>query len=140
MTLTLQVKHGKSTHQVSVEQDAKVLEVMQLIEQVTEVPIRQQKLICQGKVLDSSSTVKGSNLKTGSRLMLMTAGGQTQVVQIPPAPQSTIAKQCCHIKFLHICRAKALCNKSSRRRLQQHSSAQSCSSRNKAGLTTPLQL
>ncbi|KAL3143090.1 hypothetical protein ABBQ38_003364 [Trebouxia sp. C0009 RCD-2024] len=78
MTLTLQVKHGKSTHQVSVEQDAKVLEVMQLIEQVTEVPIRQQKLICQGKVLDSSSTVKGSNLKTGSRLMLMTAGGQTQ--------------------------------------------------------------
>ena len=82
MALSLHVKHGKSTHNETVEQDAKVLELMQLIEQITEVPIRQQKLICQGKVLDSSSTVGGSHLKNGSRLMLMTAGGQTQVVQI----------------------------------------------------------
>lgn len=140
MTLTLQVRYGKSTHHVSVEQNAKVLEVMQLVEQVTEVPIRQQKLICQGKVLDSSSTVEGSNLTNGSRLMLITAGGQTQVVQTHQAPQSTITKLSGCSKSSNICRAKALCSKSSRRRLQQHSSVQSCSSRNKAGLTQPLQL
>lgn len=82
MTLTLHVKHGKCTHQVTVKQDTRMLEVLQIIEQLTEVPVRQQKLICQGKVLDSNSTVEGSNLKQGSKLMLMAAGGQTQVRQI----------------------------------------------------------
>lgn len=80
--LTLHVKHGRCTHQVTVKQDTKMLEVLQIVEQLTEVPVRQQKLICQGKVLDFNSTVEGVNLKQGSKLMLMTAGGQTQVTQI----------------------------------------------------------
>ena len=81
--LTLHVKHGKCLHQVVVKQDTRMAEVLQIIEQLTEVPVRQQKLICQGKLLDSNSTVEDSNLKHGSKLMLMTAGGQTQVRQIP---------------------------------------------------------
>ena len=84
--LTLHVKHGKTAHQVQVKRDARMLAVMQTIEHLTEVPIRQQKLICQGKVVDSNSTVEGSNLKQGSKVMLMTAGGQTQV--IPPTDNS----------------------------------------------------
>lgn len=99
MTLTLQVKHAKSTHQVTVENDAKMLEVMLILEQVTDVPIRQQKLICQGKVLDSNSTVEGLNLKHGSRVMLMTAGGQTQVVQIYSVPGSLAHNSMVHQLF-----------------------------------------
>ena len=89
--LNLHVKHGKCTHQVSVKQGTRILEVMQTIEQLTEVPLRQQKLICQGKVLGSNSTVESLNLKEGSKLMLMTAGGQTQVRQIPLLILSTAA-------------------------------------------------
>ena len=80
--LTLHVKHGKSSHPVTVKQDTRMSEVMQIVEQLTEVPTRQQKLICQGKVLDSNSTIESLNLRQGSKLMLMTAGGQTQVRQI----------------------------------------------------------
>lgn len=80
--LTLHVKHGKSSHPVTVKQDTRMSEVMQIVEQLTEVPTRQQKLICQGKVLDSNSTIESLNLRQGSKLMLMTAGGQTQVSQI----------------------------------------------------------
>lgn len=81
--LTLHVKHGKCTHQVTVKLDTRMLEVMQITEQLTQVPVQQQKLICQGKILDSNSTVEDLNLKQGSKLMLMTTGGQTQVKQIP---------------------------------------------------------
>lgn len=79
--LTLHVKHGKSSHPVTVKQDTRMSEVMQILEQLTEVPTRQQKLICQGKGLDLNSTVESLNLRQGSKLMLMTAGGQTQVRQ-----------------------------------------------------------
>ena len=77
--LTLHVKHGKCSHQVCVGEEAKLSEVMHSIEQLTDVPARNQKLICQGKVLDANSIVQALKLKDGSKLMLMTAGGQTQV-------------------------------------------------------------
>ena len=79
---TLQLKHGTSTYTVPVEDNARLSEAMQTIEQLTNVPFTQQKLICRGKVLDPRCTVKASKLKDGSKVMLMTSGGQTQVLPV----------------------------------------------------------
>ncbi len=81
MTLTLSIKYGKSTHQIEFAEDAGVLAVMQDVEKLTGVPVRHQKLISQGKVLDAASTLKASKVKGGSKLMLMASGSQTQVLQ-----------------------------------------------------------
>lgn len=77
---TLQLKHGTFNYPVPLEDDAKLSEAMQTIEKLTNVPVSQQKLICQGKILNPRCTVKASKLKDGSKVMLMTSGGQTQVL------------------------------------------------------------
>jgi hypothetical protein len=81
MVLTLYVKHGPSTHQLTETEDAGVSKLMQDIEELTGVPARHQKLICQGKVLDTAATLKALKVKNGSKLMLMTSGSQTQVAR-----------------------------------------------------------
>lgn len=80
MVLRLLIKHGQSTHQIEAPEDAAVVQVMEDIEKVTGVPTRHQKLICQGRVVDPTSTLKALKLKTGAKLMLMTSGSQTQVL------------------------------------------------------------
>lgn len=78
--LTLLVKHGKSTHQVVLDEDDTVSTLMHSVEVLSGVPIRHQKLICHGKVLNAPDTLKASKVKAGSKLLLMTSGSQTQVL------------------------------------------------------------
>ncbi|KAL0038769.1 hypothetical protein WJX79_007174 [Trebouxia sp. C0005] len=78
MVLMLSVKHGQSTYQLTKSEDAGLSVLMQDIEELTGVPVRYQKLICQGKVLDTAATLKALKVKNGSKLMLMTSGSQTQ--------------------------------------------------------------
>ena len=147
MMLTLHVKQGKCVHQVTVKQDAKMSEVMQTIEQVTEVPVRQRKLICQGKVLDSNSTVEALNLKQGSKLMLVTAGGQTQVRQIPllilstaAIPSSLVLRRACTFAGPRCCaksyQGESCCSTAASRGVQAEArqERQGCSSYGCAGM------
>lgn len=76
--LTLLVKHGKSIHHVVLDEDDTVSTLMHSVEVLSGVPIRHQKLICHGKVLNAPDTLKASKVKAGSKLLLMTSGSQTQ--------------------------------------------------------------
>ena len=78
--LTLLVKHGKSIHHVVLDEDDTVSTLMHSVEVLSGVPIRHQKLICHGKVLNAPDTLKASKVKAGSKLLLMTSGSQTQVL------------------------------------------------------------
>lgn len=78
-TVKLYVKHGKSTHDITADSSTLVSDVMQQIQQVTGVLTRDQKLVCQGKVLLPNSTLEALKVKTGSKLMLLAGGSQTQV-------------------------------------------------------------
>ena len=80
MPFSVSVKHGKSVCQLTVDEDTKIVTLMGDVEKLISVPVQQQKLIFQGKVLDPSSSVKNAKLKDGSKLMLMASGGQTQVL------------------------------------------------------------
>ncbi|DBB00038.1 TPA: hypothetical protein ACH3X1_013897 [Trebouxia sp. C0004] len=95
MVLTLSFKHGQSTYQLTEIEDAGVSMLMQDIEELTGVPVRHQKLICQGKVLDPAATLKALKVKNGSKLMLMTSRSQTQgqVVQQAILDKAAAAKQ-----------------------------------------------
>lgn len=95
MVLTLSVKHGQSTYQLKKTEDAGVSTLMQDIEELTGVPVRHQKLICQGKVLDTAATLKALKVKNGSKLMLMTSGSQTQVTPALSAVSSFTHKLIC---------------------------------------------
>lgn len=75
----LSIKHGKSTHEVTADSSTFVSDIMQQIEQMTGVLARDQKLVCQGKVLNPKSSIEESKLKSGSKLMLLAGGSQTQV-------------------------------------------------------------
>lgn len=77
--LKLSVKHGKDTYEISAEQSSLVADIMQQIEQLTEVFVKEQKLVCQGKVLNPSSSLEASKIKSGAKLMLLAGGGQTKV-------------------------------------------------------------
>ena len=96
MVLTLSVKHGQATYQLTETEDAGVSMLMQKIEELTGVPVRQQKLICQGKVLDAAATLKALKVKSGSKLMLMTSGSQTQVTPALSAMSSFTHKLICY--------------------------------------------
>ena len=96
MVLTLSVKHGQSTYQLTETEDAGVSVLMQHIEELTGVPVRCQKLICQGKVLDTAATLKALKVKNGSKLMLMTSGSQTQVTPALSAMSSFTHKLICY--------------------------------------------
>ena len=96
MVLTLSVKHGQSTYQLTETEDAGVSMLMQKIEELTGVPVRHQKLICHGKVLDTAATLKALKVKNGSKLMLMTSGSQTQVTPALSALSSFTHKLICY--------------------------------------------
>ena len=96
MVLTLSVKHGQSTYQLTETEDAGVSVLMQHIEELTGVPVRCQKLICQGRVLDTAATLKALKVKNGSKLMLMTSGSQTQVTPALSAMSSFTHKLMCY--------------------------------------------
>jgi len=94
MVLTLYVKHGPSTHQLTETEDAGVSKLMQDIEELTGVPARHQKLICQGKVLDTAATLKEwikadvDDLRkpdTGSTSTVKCVNPHTQVDMLCPA-------------------------------------------------------
>ena len=91
--LKLTVKHGKSTYEVTVDDSDLVSGVMQRIEQLTGVPMREQKLVCQGKVLPPTSSLQASKVKSGAKLMLLAGGSQTQVAGVVPAIH--LCKHCC---------------------------------------------
>ena len=95
MVLTLSVKHGQSIYQVTETEDAGVSMLMQHIEELTGVPVRCQKLICQGKVLDTAATLKALKVKNGSKLMLISSGSQTQVTPALSAVSSLTHKLIC---------------------------------------------
>lgn len=96
MVLTLSVKHDQSIYQLTETEDAGVSMLMQHIEELTGVPVRCQKLICQGKVLDTAATLKALKVKNRSKLMLMSSGSQTQVTPALSAVSSFTHKLICH--------------------------------------------
>lgn len=83
--LKLTVKHGKSTYEVMVDDSDLVSGVLQRIEHLTGIPTREQKLVCQGKVLPPTSSLQASKVKSGAKLMLLAGGSQTQVAGVVPA-------------------------------------------------------
>ena len=100
MPFSVSVKHGKSLCQLTVDEDAKIMTLMGEIEKLISVPVQQQKLIFQGKVLHPSSLIKNAKLKDGCKIMLMASGGQTQVLF--PA-EIAIASISCSLPAVMLC-------------------------------------
>ena len=78
-TLKLTIKHGKASYDISADGSSLVSDLMQQIERLTGVLIREQKLVCQGKVLNSAASLEASKVRSGAKLMLLAGGSQTQV-------------------------------------------------------------
>lgn len=78
-TLKLTIKHGKASYDISADGSSLVSDLMQQIEGLTGVLIREQKLVCQGKVLSSAVSLEASKVRSGAKLMLLAGGSQTQV-------------------------------------------------------------
>lgn len=78
--ISVSVKHGKAVVQLEMESALTILNAMEEVEQQTGVPVRSQKLIQAGKVLDPKLTLEQCKVKPGAKWMLMAAAqGQTQV-------------------------------------------------------------
>lgn len=73
--ITVSVKHGPTTHEVQVEPGAKAQVLYEALEKLTNVFVRNQKLICKGKVLVAEKPLSGQGVADGAKLMLMAGGG-----------------------------------------------------------------
>ncbi|XP_078446922.1 LRR/ubiquitin-like domain protein [Wolffia australiana] len=76
--ITVQVKFGGRTIPLSVSVDSSVRELKSLLQPLTNVLPRGQKLICKGKILADSATLKSSELSDGSKVMLVASQGVHQ--------------------------------------------------------------
>lgn len=78
LKLTLRVTHGRQAYSVQLDPTDTVRQLCDQLEQLTGVLARQQKLIHKSKVLQPSSPLKDTSLKSGDSILLLGAGGQTQ--------------------------------------------------------------
>ncbi|CAE6020930.1 unnamed protein product [Arabidopsis arenosa] len=77
-TIKLTVKFGGKSIPLSVSQDCTVKDLKSLLQPITNVLPRGQKLIFKGKVLVETSTLKQSDVGSGAKLMLMASQGLHQ--------------------------------------------------------------
>lgn len=83
-TIKLSVKHGASEFDVSVAEDASVLELMAAVEAATGVMCRKQKLIFKGKVLEpSGGSLASYKLAGGSKVMLLASASESAPTKVP---------------------------------------------------------
>ncbi|KNA16413.1 hypothetical protein SOVF_089230 [Spinacia oleracea] len=77
-TVKLQIKFGGETIRMSMLTDSTIADLKELLKSSTNVLPRGQKLIHKGKVLIDSNTLRTSEIKNGSKIMLMAAEGLHQ--------------------------------------------------------------
>lgn len=88
--ITLLCKHGKDTHSISISPRATVNDLKEMLQQLTNVLPRGQKLIFKGKVLDANMLLRDAALSNNSKLMMIGTPGVHQGIS-SPAKQNVIA-------------------------------------------------
>lgn len=78
MSIQIKVSFGKDSFDVSISGEETVEKIMVKLEAQTGVFVRKQKLIFKGKVLSFATKIADTNLKSGSKLMLMATSGDVQ--------------------------------------------------------------
>ncbi|KAJ7514140.1 hypothetical protein O6H91_23G029900 [Diphasiastrum complanatum] len=73
--ITILVKHGNNTLQVSLPAAAKVRDLKEQLQHLTNVLPRGQKLIHKGKLLNCDATLRSANVGSGSKIMLLASQG-----------------------------------------------------------------
>uniref|UniRef100_A0A1D1Z4J0 LRR repeats and ubiquitin-like domain-containing protein At2g30105 n=1 Tax=Anthurium amnicola TaxID=1678845 RepID=A0A1D1Z4J0_9ARAE len=77
-TVTVQVKFGARTIPLAISPDSTVRELKSLLQPLTNVLPRGQKLICKGKVLADPMTLKSLQISDRSKVMLIASHGVHQ--------------------------------------------------------------
>ncbi|MQM09406.1 hypothetical protein Taro_042277 [Colocasia esculenta] len=77
-TITVQVKFGGRAIAIPVPPDSTVSELKSLLQPLTNVLPRGQKLICKGKVLADAMTLNSLQISEGSKIMLIASQGVHQ--------------------------------------------------------------
>uniref|UniRef100_A0A452YBM5 Ubiquitin-like domain-containing protein n=1 Tax=Aegilops tauschii subsp. strangulata TaxID=200361 RepID=A0A452YBM5_AEGTS len=82
-TITVQVKFAGRTIPVEVPTSASTAELKLLLQPLTNVLPRGQKLICKGKVLADAASLSSMQVGDGSKVMLIASQGLHQGVKAP---------------------------------------------------------
>ncbi|KAI6686964.1 hypothetical protein NL676_032877 [Syzygium grande] len=76
--ISITVKFGGRSIPVATSPDSSIKDVKSLLQPLTNVLPRGQKLIFKGKILDDSMTLRASEVKSGAKVMLMASQGLHQ--------------------------------------------------------------
>lgn len=78
--ITVNVKFGGRTIPLTVSPNCTINEVKSLLQPLTNVLVRGQKLISKGKILTDNSSLKDLDVLNGAKMMLMASQGLHQGV------------------------------------------------------------
>ncbi|CAM8967598.1 unnamed protein product [Rhodiola kirilowii] len=92
--ITVNVKFGGRTIPLTVSRDIKVKEVKSLLQPLTNVLVRGQKLISKGKILTDNASLMELDVQNGAKMMLMASQGlhQGDGPILKNAPTRTISR------------------------------------------------
>uniref|UniRef100_A0A7N1A9F5 Ubiquitin-like domain-containing protein n=1 Tax=Kalanchoe fedtschenkoi TaxID=63787 RepID=A0A7N1A9F5_KALFE len=76
--ITVNVKFGGRTIPVTLSTDCRIKELKAMLQPLTNVLVRGQKLISKGKILTDDASLRDSDVKDGTKMMLMASQGLHQ--------------------------------------------------------------